>query len=153
MFALFIANALASEPYETRSRTWFGGTVPSLALVGELSDGALYVDPAIAGDVNLRFGTPSGFVQPELRVQFVVDPGIWSGSAGINAVAGARFGRDHAWYGGLGAGVGTTAWFVAQAWFGYAFRIGDVGRVSLELMIGTMTTLTCRFEWSTAARK
>lgn len=144
-----VRAARARPPYEARSRTWFGGVVPALASRAWVYEGELVVDLAIGSDVNVRFGTPSGWVQPELRVYTLIDPSLFSGWGGAGALLGARFGKDRGWYAGVGAGVGTVYYrFIAHAWLGYAFRIGDFGRVSPELSLGTTSTITCRFEWS-----
>lgn len=151
MMFLFVALAQAADPPPALG-SWGGVSAPSAVL----PLGA----PAGVGLIgNARWASRSAWLQPELRVSYTegvsLDAGV-SDTASMTAVFGARFGRDRGLYGGLLSGAELTVDYGEgrvdpglglQAVLGYAVPVGEHVRISPEVTVGTLNTLSVRVEW------
>ncbi|MFN7143021.1 MAG: hypothetical protein ACK4YP_04545 [Myxococcota bacterium] len=149
------AEVVTDAPARAGQTWWVGLTPPTFGWSNGL---------AVGMDVNLRLPSPVSWVQPEVAVAATNGIGAYyvipypSDNWSVRGTAGARFGRDHGFYGGLGLGAGVgefgycdakrrAAIPAARLYGGYAFRAGDHMRISPEIEIAHLITVAMRFEW------
>lgn len=153
--AAVAADVIVTDAPRRAQTWWVGVTPPTFGWSNGL---------AVGMDVNLRLPSPVAWVQPEVAVAATNGIGAYyvipypSDNWSVRGTAGARFGRDHGWYGGLGLGAGVGEFGygdakrravipAARLYGGYAFRAGEHMRISPEVEIAHLITVAMRFEW------